>query len=50
MEDDQDDERAEELNTLQSIYPELLLDAENTYAANLDLLVAPSKPLPITFE
>ena len=45
-----DDERAEELNTLQSIYPELVIDAHNQYCATLDLLVAPSKPLPVTFE
>jgi E3 ubiquitin-protein ligase RNF14 len=42
-----DDERAEELTTLQSIYPELGTDG---YSASLDLLIAPSKPLPITFE
>jgi E3 ubiquitin-protein ligase RNF14 len=42
-----DDERAEELTTLQSIYPELGIDG---YSASLDLLIAPSKPLPITFE
>lgn len=45
-----DDERAEELNTLQSIYPELVIDANNPYHATLDLLVAPSKPLPVTFD
>jgi E3 ubiquitin-protein ligase RNF14 len=45
-----DDERAEELNTLQSIYPELVIDANDAYHATLDLLVAPSKPLPVTFE
>jgi E3 ubiquitin-protein ligase RNF14 len=45
-----DDERAEELNTLQSIYPELTIDAQDPYHASLDLLVAPSKPLPVTFE
>ena len=45
-----DDERAEELNTLQSIYPELVIDGNNSFCATLDLLVAPSKPLPVTFE
>jgi E3 ubiquitin-protein ligase RNF14 len=45
-----DDERAEELSTLQSIYPELIIDARDPYCASLDLLVAPSKPLPVTFE
>jgi E3 ubiquitin-protein ligase RNF14 len=47
---DLDDERAEELNTLQSIYPELVISADNPYSATLDLLVAPAKPLPVTFE
>lgn len=47
---DLDDERAEELNTLQSIYPELVIDINNPYHATLELLVAPSKPLPVTFE
>ncbi|KAL6154095.1 hypothetical protein ACJQWK_01597 [Exserohilum turcicum] len=44
------DERAEELTTLQSIYPELVVDDSNPYRATLDLLVAPSKPVPVTFE
>ncbi|KAJ4287619.1 hypothetical protein N0V90_012322 [Kalmusia sp. IMI 367209] len=47
---EEDDERAEELNTLQSIYPELIFDTTNPFAAHLDLLVAPMKPLTITFE
>lgn len=45
-----DDERTEELGTLQSIYPELVLDPSNPHIAVLDLLVAPSKPLPVTFK
>lgn len=49
-EPDSDDERAEELNTLRSIYPELGLGLEDPYSATLDLHVAPSKPLPVTFE
>ncbi|KAF1844807.1 RING finger protein-like protein [Cucurbitaria berberidis CBS 394.84] len=44
------DERTEELDTLQSIYPELVLDPNQPYTARLDLLVAPTKPLPVTFE
>ncbi|KAL6707097.1 hypothetical protein ACN47E_004849 [Coniothyrium glycines] len=44
------DERAEELDTLQSIYPELQVDPTSPYIAHLELLVAPTKPLPITFE
>jgi E3 ubiquitin-protein ligase RNF14 len=45
-----DDERVEELTTLQSIYPELVIDDTNPYRATLELLVAPTKPIPITFE
>lgn len=45
-----DDERAEELTTLQSIYPELVIDDSRSYCATLELLVAPTKPIPITFE
>ncbi|KAL5117084.1 hypothetical protein ACEQ8H_005043 [Pleosporales sp. CAS-2024a] len=44
------DERTAELDTLQSIYPELLIHADDPYTASLDLLVAPSKPLPVAFE
>ncbi|KAH9878783.1 hypothetical protein IAQ61_002057 [Plenodomus lingam] len=44
-----DDERAEELETLQSIYPELVRDANNPYVATIEILVQPIKPLPITF-
>jgi E3 ubiquitin-protein ligase RNF14 len=47
--DDKSDERTEELDTLQSIYPELVVDPSNRYKATLDLLVAPTKPLPVTF-
>lgn len=50
MDLDSGDERAEELDTLQSIYPELRLNPNNPYIATLDLLVAPAKPLPVTFE
>tara|TARA_R110002003_G_scaffold214_31_gene16283 strand:- start:6162 stop:7637 length:1476 start_codon:yes stop_codon:yes gene_type:complete len=51
MEDaDLDDERTEELTTLESIYPELVIDAKSPYCATLELLVAPTKPLPVTFE
>jgi E3 ubiquitin-protein ligase RNF14 len=46
---DDADERTEELDTLQSIYPELVLDPSQPYTATLDLLVAPTKPLPVTF-
>ena len=46
---EESDERTEELDTLQSIYPELVLGHGNPYTATLDLLVAPTKPLPVTF-
>lgn len=45
-----DDERSEEFDTLQSIYPELIINANGPYSASLGLLVAPSKPLPVIFE
>ncbi|KAF2627107.1 RING finger protein-like protein [Macroventuria anomochaeta] len=47
--DECSDERTEEFDTLQSIYPELVNDSSNPYTATLDLLVAPTKPLPVTF-
>ncbi|KAF1923819.1 RWD-domain-containing protein [Didymella exigua CBS 183.55] len=48
--DEESDERTEELETLQSIYPELVIDPSNRYKATLDLLVAPTNPLPVTFS
>ncbi|PSN70737.1 RING finger protein-like protein [Corynespora cassiicola Philippines] len=50
MADSEESEGAEELTTLQSIFPELVIDSSNPLAASLDLLVAPTKPLPVTFE
>ncbi|CAE7194700.1 hypothetical protein PTNB73_08576 [Pyrenophora teres f. teres] len=49
---DTEDERTEELTTLQSIYPELVIhdNGDDAYTATLELPVAPAKPLPITFE
>jgi E3 ubiquitin-protein ligase RNF14 len=49
---DPEDERVEELTTLQSIYPELVLDLEHppVPSARLELLVAPETPLPVIFE
>ncbi|KAF2121198.1 RING finger protein-like protein [Lophiotrema nucula] len=44
------DERGEELETLQSIYPELILDQRHPFAATIDLEVAPTKPLPVSFD
>ena len=49
-EGDNDDERAQELATLQSIYPELVIDHTDPYCATLDLLVAPTKPISVVFE
>ncbi|KAI8943831.1 hypothetical protein NX059_001804 [Plenodomus lindquistii] len=47
---DLDNDRLEELDTLQSIYPELVRDPNNPYIATIAIRVAPTKPLPITFE
>lgn len=47
---DPDDERAEELDTLQSIYPEIIFDPNHPYVASIELRVAPTKPLVVTFE
>jgi E3 ubiquitin-protein ligase RNF14 len=42
--------REEELNTLESIYPELSRDSSTLFSARLDLKVAPITPLAVTFE
>ncbi|RMZ67216.1 ring finger [Pyrenophora seminiperda CCB06] len=47
---DAEDERTEELTTLQSIYPELILHDDDAFTATLELSVAPVKPLTVTFE
>jgi E3 ubiquitin-protein ligase RNF14 len=47
---DPDDERAEELSTLQSIYPELAIEPSDPFVAHIELLVAPTTPLRVTFE
>ncbi|KAF2855330.1 RING finger protein-like protein [Plenodomus tracheiphilus IPT5] len=44
------DERVEELGTLHSIFPELICDPNDPYIASIEIQVAPTKPLPITFE
>jgi E3 ubiquitin-protein ligase RNF14 len=45
-----EDERTEELETLQSIYPELDLQPNIANpSAHIDVLVAPTTPLPVTF-
>ncbi|KAF2203014.1 RWD-domain-containing protein, partial [Delitschia confertaspora ATCC 74209] len=46
----EDDERVEELATLQCIFPdELTLHATTPYAARIDLAVIPQTPLPVVF-
>jgi E3 ubiquitin-protein ligase RNF14 len=47
-----EDERVDELTTLQSIYPELAVDLSNPAAptALIELAVAPIDPLPIVFQ
>ncbi|CAK4029993.1 E3 ubiquitin- ligase itt1 [Lecanosticta acicola] len=41
----EEDEREEELGALTAIYPELIIDPQDAYSANIDLAVAPTKPL-----
>lgn len=43
------DEREEELSTLSAIYPELSIDADDSFTASLELPVKPVKPLLIRF-
>jgi E3 ubiquitin-protein ligase RNF14 len=52
MADDQDaadDERAIELSAISYIFPELVIDGKNPFAASLELPVAPVKPLKVVF-
>ncbi|KKY23779.1 putative ring finger protein [Diplodia seriata] len=44
-----DDEREEELSSIAAIFPELALDPANPFKASIDLTVAPSAPLAVTF-
>jgi len=44
-----DNERTVELETISAIYPEIILDAENPYAATLELSVHPVKPVKVSF-
>lgn len=44
-----DDERAEELSSISAIFPELVVDPLNPFSASIDLPVAPTTPLPVTF-
>jgi E3 ubiquitin-protein ligase RNF14 len=45
-----DDERATELSTIAAIYPEIVTDPKNPYAASLSLAVFPSEPIKIRFQ
>lgn len=44
-----EDERTEELTTIAAIYPELVVDPADPFAASLELPVAPSDPLNVEF-
>ncbi|KAK4631220.1 E3 ubiquitin-protein ligase itt1 [Fulvia fulva] len=46
---DAEHERAEELETITAIYPELIVDPSNPFAATLQLPVAPTPPLNVRF-
>jgi len=50
MDDRGDDERAEELSSISAIFPELAVDPLNPFLASIDLPVAPTIPLPVTFS
>ncbi len=43
------DERDEELQTLSSIYPELMIDSNNPYEAYVEVSVIPARPLLVRF-
>lgn len=43
------DERQEELETLNAIYPELIIHAEDPFSASLELDVTPTRPLLVRF-
>ncbi|GAB7350278.1 hypothetical protein MBLNU459_g0919t1 [Dothideomycetes sp. NU459] len=44
-----EDEREEELSSIAAIFPELIVDSDNPFAASIDLPVAPSSPLLVRF-
>jgi len=48
--EDDDDERAQELDTLLSIYPELERHPQDAYAAAIDLQLKLQTPLAVTFD
>lgn len=45
-----EDERAEELDSIESIFPELVRNGNKPYTATLELRVAPLRPLTVTFD
>src|ERR1700712_2251566 len=46
---DDDDPRAVELECISAIYPEIVLDINNPFAANLELPVCPAKAVTVVF-
>jgi E3 ubiquitin-protein ligase RNF14 len=49
MASDVEDERQTELSSISAIFPEILLNSDDPFAASLDLAVTPSVPLPVAF-
>lgn len=47
---EEEDERSIELSSIAAIFPELVVDSTNPFAATLDLPVTPEKPLKIYFQ
>lgn len=47
---EEDDERSIELSSIAAIFPELVVDPSNSFAATLDVPVTPEKPLKIYFQ
>ncbi|KAK4965669.1 hypothetical protein LTR66_012087, partial [Elasticomyces elasticus] len=46
---DAEDEREEELSSITAIFPELVIDSTNPFAASIGLPVVPSEPLSVAF-
>ena len=46
----EEDERAIELSSLQAIFPELILDSGDPFAASISLPVNPIEPVPVVFS
>ena len=45
-----DDERAIEISTTKAIFPELVIDPKDCFAASLRIPITPAKPLPVLFS